>query len=110
MKDRRYDSNGELIEEWERPRTIPDDFIYFSEDDSYYPPGHYCKINRELRRDQPVLAELPPDDPLLTEEEPPAVVVLKLTPRKQKRRGGKPDHPQQRTLFSDLEDDADAAE
>jgi hypothetical protein len=36
--DRRVLPNGE-IEEWERPRTIPDDFIYDPEINAYYPPG-----------------------------------------------------------------------
>ncbi len=36
--DRRVLPNGE-VEEWERPATIPDDFIYDPEENAYYPPG-----------------------------------------------------------------------
>lgn len=41
MKDRRVNSDGE-IEEWERPRTIPDDFTYDPVRDAYLPPGEYA--------------------------------------------------------------------
>lgn len=36
--DRRVLPNGE-VKEWERPATIPDDFIYDPEVDGYYPAG-----------------------------------------------------------------------
>jgi hypothetical protein len=46
VKDRRLNSNGE-IEEWERPRTIPDDFIYDPETNSYYAPGEPSTYDAE---------------------------------------------------------------
>ena len=46
MIDRRVLANGE-IEEWERPATIPDDFIYDPEMNAYYPPGEPTTYDAE---------------------------------------------------------------
>src|SRR5207247_710648 len=68
VKDRRLNSNGE-VEEWERPRTIPDDFIYDPETDAYYAPGEPSPFDvdawmrdvekelEEIRRQPPVPPE-----------------------------------------------------
>ncbi len=46
MKDRRLNSKGE-IEEWERARTIPDDFIYDPVTHAYYAPGEPTEFDAE---------------------------------------------------------------
>jgi hypothetical protein len=47
--DRRVLPSGE-IKEWERPATIPDDFIYDPEIDAYYPPGEATTFDWETWR------------------------------------------------------------
>jgi hypothetical protein len=55
VKDRRVLPSGE-IEEWEREKTIPDDFVYDPETDSYYAP--FPPDEDEPEEDSP--EELPP--------------------------------------------------
>lgn len=109
MKDRRYDSNGEVIEEWERVPTIPDDFIYDQETDSYYPPGEPCMWDAEesMRELEQIIAERDPTLPLLiTAEELRAAGAFDYPPEWRKSLGPAKAKPsRQRSLFSDETDD-----
>lgn len=111
MKDRRLNSKGE-IEEWERARTIPDDFIYDPETNSYYAPGEPCTVDFEerRRRTDKIIEEVRREYPIPRQRiKVPFKLVKsssrrKLTPQKEKPEQG------QRDLFSDLVDDNDVAD
>jgi hypothetical protein len=104
VKDRRYDSNGEVIEEWERPRTIADDFYYDQETNCYYAPGepYYWKEEKTPA----MLQEIEEYWRLYDERE--AAKLRDAPPRKLPAE--KPKRRDQRSLFADLTDDDEAAE
>ena len=101
MKDRRLNSNGE-IEEWERPKTIPDDFIYDPEGDCYYPPGEPSGWDaeadlREFREELNNRSEEERRKGLISVDQLRAAGALDVPPSWRKSLGG-----QERDLFSDL--------
>ena len=104
MKDRRYDSNGEVIEEWERPKTIADDFYYDQETNSYYAPGepYYWKEEKT----EAMLQEIEEYWRLYDERE--AAKLRDVPPQGQKSLAGKPKRREQRILFSEMTDDVSA--
>lgn len=114
MKDRRVNSNGE-IEEWERPKTIPDDFIYDPELDGYLAPGEPADLTggetfeEFCARIDKIVAEG------REEGGPHLISADELFAGRQRnsppvrRRSPKATNPAQRDLFSDLTDEEDAA-
>jgi hypothetical protein len=106
VKDRRLNSNGE-VEEWERPRTIPDDFIYDPETNAYYAPGEPCTSNpqEELEKLQEVIEGIRWEGPhLISVDELRAAGALDVPPAWRKSLGGQRD---QRDLLSGLSGDDD---
>lgn len=107
MKDRRLKPNGE-VEEWERPATIPDDFIYDPEVDGYYPSGEGSKWDaaawlREFNEEKKGYE----CGKLISADEFRAACARYAS---SSRRKSPTKSQPQRDLFSDLVDDDDEAE
>jgi hypothetical protein len=98
-------SNGE-IEEFERPRTIPDDFIYDPEINGWCPPGE-CDFDLEAfeRRVQKTIQEVRRLPPIPKEQLQVPAWVLSKSRQRRKSPAPKRDS-RQRTLFSDDDDPA----
>lgn len=118
MKDRRVLPNGE-IEEWERGKSTPDDFIYDPETDAYYAPGEpadlsggetfeeFCEKIRKIREEM----RNNPGPHLITADEVRAwKAAATASPVQKSRRKPKAQpNDRQRDLFADLRNDDDAA-
>jgi len=103
VKDRRVLPNGE-IEEWERGRSTPDDFIYDPETNCYYAPGepYYWKEHKTEKE----LQEIAEYWRLYEERE--AAKAREESLRRESAAGAQPKRSQQPTLFADPEDDVAA--
>lgn len=107
MKDRRLNSNGEVVE-WERPSTIPDDFIYDPEMDAYYPSGEPSEFDHEewRRKFEEAVNSPTRKRGFISIQQLRAVEALHAARAKQKPPRAKADR--QRDLFSELTDEDDA--
>lgn len=113
--DRRVLPNGE-VEEWERPGTIPDDFIYDPETHSYYPPGERTKFDveawmREFKEEMSNESEEERRKGLISVDVLRAAGALDVPPSWRKSLGGgrnlRRNDLEQRDLFSALLDNDD---
>lgn len=109
MKDRRYDSNGNVIEEWERPGTIADDWYYDQEENAYYAPGEPYYWKPDETKTPAMLQEI--EEYWRQYEERQAVRDREEAERRQrimqmqKSPAGKPKRREQPSLFGELDED-----
>ena len=108
MKDRRLNSNGE-IEEWERPGTIPDDFIYDPETHSYYASGEPSMYNAQeaMRELLKTIEEIRREPPIPVEQLQVPAGTLDVPPAWRKSLRRMPERERQRDLFTGLIEDDD---
>lgn len=107
MKDRRLLSNGE-IEEWDRPITIPDDFIYDPVSHSYYAPGEPSSFDVEAfsQSIREIVEERRRAPPIPREQLLVPAGTLHVPPSRRKSLGGRQEE-RQRGLFDDEDAPAD---